>query len=551
MGKALNWATLHPFLEGGDILGRGVANAAFLRALLRADPFAAYSFFLPNRGQADNLKTALENEFSALTGRGAFEFSLLPDLPEALQRKNFHCFHLSDWVSQFTALARLRNYLSKDIFPITGVTHSLSYARYAPAYLGHLWPGVTERDAIVATSRSGGEVIERAFAATRRAYGLSPEIFKAPQIRRIPLGVDDSPALAPDPQKRAAARLRHGVDEGETICLVVGRISHYSNMDLLPVLRALHRLKGNGFDLAATRLILAGWTQAEDDTPAILTALAKAMGLRLQIAARPTDEERDSLYQAADIFLSPSDNIQETFGITILEAGLAGLPVIASDYDGYKDTVIHGQTGLLIPTTGPAQTEYTDILAQLWYDSHYHLRLAQQTALDVPVLAEALAALIGDAERRRAMGAAARRHVLDNYIWDKIIARYVALWEDLRTRPAPAGALRDAPHPLHLSFTDLFGKYTTQRLAPELRLVWSRSGEALYRGQEAPVYYAGIDSAIDEQALRAMLFKSRKPVSVADLRAALHEFDLAGEQADFHILWALKHDFLEPDGRGA
>ena len=136
--ETLNWATLHPFLEGGDILGRGVANAGFLRALLRADPFDTYSFFLPNEKQADGLRPALESEFGTLSGRGAFKFELLPNLPEALQRENFHCFHLSDWVSQFTALARLRNYLAKDIFPITGVTHSLSYARYAPAYLRHL-----------------------------------------------------------------------------------------------------------------------------------------------------------------------------------------------------------------------------------------------------------------------------------------------------------------------------------------------------------------------------------------------------------------------------
>lgn len=545
MFKSLNWATLHPFLEGGDILGRGVANAGFLRALLRADPFDSYSFFLPNKKQIDGVRPALETEFGALSERGAFKFELLPNLPEALQRKNFHCFHLSDWVSQFTALARLRNYLAKDIFPVTGVTHSLSYARYAPAYLGHLWPGMTERDAIVATSNSGLAVMEQAFASARAAYGLSPEIFKAPQLRRIPLGVDDSPALAPNPETRAAARARHGLADNEVACLVVGRISHYSKMDLLPVLRALHRLKCCGFDLAGVRLILAGWTQADDDTPAILAALAKAMGLRLQVAVRPTDDERDSLYQAADIFLSPSDNVQETFGITILEAGLAGLPVIASDYDGYKDTVIHNETGLLIPTLGPADTEYTDILAQLLYDSHYHLRLSQQTALSVPSLADALAGLIGDPARRRAMGAAARRHVLDNYTWDGIIARYVALWEELRARPAPAETLRSVPHPLHMSFGNLFGGYTTQRLTPGLMLVWSRSGEALYRGQEAPVYYAGIDGVIDEQALRAVLFKARKPVSVAALRAVLDEFGLAGEPADFHILWALKHDFLE------
>ena len=548
MCRSLNWATLHPFLEGGAILGRGVANAGFLRALLKADPFATYSFYLANQGQADKLKASLESEFGVLAGRGAFKFALLLNLPESVQRETYHCFHLSDWISQFTALARLRNYLAEDIFPITGVTHSLSYARYAPAFLGHLWPGVTERDAIVATSACGAAVVERAFASARAAYGLAPEIFRAPQIRRIPLGVDDSPALAPDRERRAAARARHGLAADDVACLVVGRISHYSKMDLIPVLRAAHRLKSNGFDLNRLQLILAGWYSDDDDTPGILTALARGMGLELKVVPRPDDETRDSLYQASDIFLSPSDNVQETFGLTILEAGLAGLPVIASDYDGYKDTVIHGETGLLIPTLGPASTEYTDVLAHLWYDSQYHLRLAQQTAVSVPALAEGLAGLIADPQRRRTMGEAARRHILAGYTWDKIVNAYLSLWEDLRARPAPADDLRSLNHPLQLPFSRLFGVYTTQTLAPDLRLVWSRSGEALYRGQESPIYYAGIDSIINEWALRKMLLKARKAASVDDLREVLREFDLAGEQADFHILWCLKHDFLEATG---
>lgn len=541
----MNWATLHPFFENGDILGRGVANAGFLRALLKADPFSTYSFFLANVGQAEGLARSLRLEFCPLDERGAFEFRTVRDLPGALQERAYYCFHLSDWVSQFTSLARLRNYLAKDIFPITGITHSLSYARYAPAFLGHLWGGVTERDAVIATSRCGAGVMERAFDEARAAYSLDAEKFKAPQIRRIALGMDDNPSLAPDAARRAAARTRHGFGEEEVICLIVGRISHYSKMDILPVLRALHRLKSGGFALDGVRLVLAGWTQDGDDTPDILAALASAMGIKLTIASRPTDEARDSLYQAADIFLSPSDNVQETFGLTILEAGLAGLPIIASEYDGYKDTVLHEKTGLLIPVIGPVCTEYTDILAHLWYDSDYHLRLAQQTALCVPALAEGLAGLIASKERRLTLGRAAREHVLGNYIWDKIIPKYLALWDELRVNPVARESLRKIRHPLQFSFARTFEDYTTESLSPELRLAWSRSGEAMYRGKEAPVYYAGIEEFISENALRKMLFQARKVTTVAELRVCLAEFALSGEAADFHILWALKHDFLE------
>ena len=56
-------------------------------------------------------------------------------------------------------------------------------------------------------------------------------------------------------------------------------------------------------------------------------------------------------------FISLSDNIQETFGLTIIEGMAAGKPVIATDWDGYRQTVRHGDTGFLIPTYMPQLTE--------------------------------------------------------------------------------------------------------------------------------------------------------------------------------------------------
>mgnify|MGYP001333871824 CR=1 FL=1 len=43
-------------------------------------------------------------------------------------------------------------------------------------------------------------------------------------------------------------------------------------------------------------------------------------------------------WQGADVFVSLSDNIQETFGLAPVEAMASGLPVVVSDWDGYKDT---------------------------------------------------------------------------------------------------------------------------------------------------------------------------------------------------------------------
>ena len=58
-----------------------------------------------------------------------------------------------------------------------------------------------------------------------------------------------------------------------------------------------------------------------------------------------------SAWRAADIFVSLSDDIQETFGLTPVEAMAASLPCVVSDWNGYKDTVADGETGFRIPTT--------------------------------------------------------------------------------------------------------------------------------------------------------------------------------------------------------
>ena len=55
------------------------------------------------------------------------------------------------------------------------------------------------------------------------------------------------------------------------------------------------------------------------------------------------------------------DNLQETFGISIIEAMAAGTAaVVASDFSGYRDLVLHGKTGLLIPSLAPSDYRILD-----------------------------------------------------------------------------------------------------------------------------------------------------------------------------------------------
>ena len=217
-----------------------------------------------------------------------------------------------------------------------------------------------------------------------------------------------------------------------------------------------------------------------------------------------------------------------------------GVPVVASDYDGYRDLVEDGITGLLVPTIGPAATESVNALAPLVFDSEYHLLLAQQTAVRVPELARALGRLIADPKLRATMGAAARQRVLRHFSWPAVIQSHLRLWDGLWRTDVDESAARATPHPLHMDYGRVFASYPSQVLGDALTVRVGRTGQNVYRGKDFPLVYAGMDEWVDQDALRRLLFLARKPVSAADL---VRQLPL--EVGAFLVLWALKHDLLE------
>ena len=101
-------------------------------------------------------------------------------------------------------------------------------------------------------------------------------------------------------------------------------------------------------------------------------------------------------WSAADVFLSLVDNPQETFGLAPVEAMAAGIPVVVSDWDGYRFTVSDGVEGFRIPTLSPPQSHQGEELA-LQHDlsllsyQDYVGAFAQHVAVDTDAAARAIA----------------------------------------------------------------------------------------------------------------------------------------------------------------
>jgi glycosyltransferase involved in cell wall biosynthesis len=192
-------------------------------------------------------------------------------------------------------------------------------------------------------------------------------------------------------------------------------------------------------------IVLAGWFRnpaSESDFRAAAAAFAPSLRLILLDGRLP--QVRRNVWHAADIFVSPVDNIQESFGLTPVEAMAAELPVVAGDWDGYRDTVRDGVEGFLAPSLTPPPGSAADLAAS--YSSrgidhdHYAGFTSQAVALDVEALARALVRLADDPGLRRAMGRAGRRRARKEFDWGRIIPRYQALWVELAERRRSAAA---------------------------------------------------------------------------------------------------------------
>ncbi len=178
-------------------------------------------------------------------------------------------------------------------------------------------------------------------AAVRR---LAPSELR---IERIPLGADPMPA--PDPEKIRETRDRHGCADGSLLLFVGRLIAQKGCADLLTATAEIARAQPD------IRLLIAGDGPERD----ALEALTRHLGIETQVEFLgwiPRDQ-LVALYQAADIFVaapaSGAGGEVEAFGLVFVEAGLAGLPCVATRSGGIADIVLDGETGLLVDENAP------------------------------------------------------------------------------------------------------------------------------------------------------------------------------------------------------
>lgn len=368
-------------------------------------------------------------------------------------------------------------------YSLCGITHT-TCSNACMGFFGELAIAPLQSwDAVICTSEAVKETVDQVlhhwheYLAERN--GGAPRSLA--QLPVIPLGVHTA-EFAPSPvtaRLRAGVRKQLEIGDDDVAILYVGRLNFYAKAHPLTSFQALSRAA------KATRrrlyLIQVGWFENEREEKAFRAATKQfCPGVDCVFLDGRLPEVRQQAWATADIFMSLSDNIQETFGLTPLEAMASGLPVICSDWNGYRATVRHEIDGFRIPTVmippGCGEDLARDHWSELLQYNSFIARAAMSTSVDVDICTRTLLQLIENPALRKQLGSAGLARAQAEFDWRHVIGRYEALWNELAARRKTDAEIAprhpgSPSNPLAIDPFRLFAPYATSTLKPETRLV--------------------------------------------------------------------------------
>jgi glycosyltransferase involved in cell wall biosynthesis len=440
-----------------------LAGRQLMRAVAQGGDVAAVGCFAASEALAGECERALrEHGF-----QGEVEW-VGEDRPQELERFGV----LVRTAPELDRLAWRRLGLGERRYSLCGLTHAIASHADMSAIAGILASPLRSWDALICTSRVVRDgvrgVLERQADYLRARLGA--QRFELPQLPLIPPGIH-SHDFQFDDEARGAARRRLGIGEADVAVLCFGRLSFHAKAHPQQMFSALERADKGGRQV---HLILCGWFDSEAGERAFREAAAQLCpSVRLALLDGRAAGDQADAWAAADIFTSLADNVQESFGLTPLEAMAAGLPCVVSDWNGYRDTVRDGVDGYRIATVMPGAGAGID-LAQRYDDGvdsydEYCGHTSQAVALDGSQLAQAYGSLIVDAELRRRLGESGRQRARADFDWQVVLRRYRALWSELdERRRADASLVPALPQavPDRLDPFALFASWPSAQLAP-------------------------------------------------------------------------------------
>jgi glycosyltransferase involved in cell wall biosynthesis len=433
-----------------------------------------------------------------------------------------------------------------------GLVHTMSGDRIARA-VGNLCSAPSdETDALICPSHAIRDAVHALWETQcdyiNHRYGGK---FICPvQTPVIPLGIDTANfAQKTTSDKRAAQRGALGVAEDEIIILFVGRLSFATKAHPLPMFMAAERAAIRTG--RKVRLVLYGYFKPLD-MESHFRKLAADLCKTVTVEFVLNDDPRfpDGLWAAADIFTSLSDNVQESFGLTPIEAMACGLPAVISDWDGYREGVRNGCEGFLIPVVTPPPSAGMAIAQQYYNADNYGVALAatvQSTSVDIEWCAQSYAVLISNADLRRSFGDKGRIRAQTVFDWQHIIRAYDELWRDLsekRQTKTSADALPPQWQAVHPAFPNpwhMFRSFPTTRLLPTdiVHIAMDEAQTAMVMSHSMNYFVQDLLLPDDSLCELIAIIRRAKSVRIQDI---LHAFPTDSHDLLWRCIgWMLKH----------
>ncbi len=179
---------------------------------------------------------------------------------------------------------------------------------------------------------------------------------------------------------------RTSVPDENATPIAIGFIGRLDPVKLVPVLvRSVMKVK--------EKVHLHIFGEGRERTE--IAAVIRAHGLDRMVTLHGVVARPQEALQQIRLLVLPS--IAEGFGLVLIEAMAAGVPVIATHVPGIRDVIREGETGLLVPPD------------------------------DEAALASAIDRILGDANLRKKLIASAEAHVRENFTWEHVLPNYLKL----------------------------------------------------------------------------------------------------------------------------
>ncbi|MCC6994151.1 MAG: glycosyltransferase family 4 protein [Deltaproteobacteria bacterium] len=433
--------------------------------------------------------------------------------------------------------------------PLTLGTHGNPVgARPLFSYYLQLRLGLRPDDAIICASASSRAALQRHLdeLAASLAANHGARLPPPPRLALIPYGCDLE-LFRPSP--RAEARRKLGLRPDGDLVLWHGRIDLENKQDPSPLLVVLRRLLASPERSRPLRLVVS--STAGNPYLALLRERTQHLGIAhaVDIVEGLARADVPLLYAASDVAVCLSDTIIENFGLTAIEAMACGVPVVAADWAGFRDTVRDGETGFLAATTWSEHEPFLDLFEAMEGGSGAALA-AQSIATDCDALERVLGTLLQQPELAQRFGDAGRRRAVAEHGTSTMVARHVDLWRELvaATRAAATGdGQQPAPPPAPaLRMTEGFAAYPSSWLADTDLLALTSDGLALARGTDVVCVAAVRGQPVEDQAVAAVMaaLVALPQASVGEVVARV-----CGQRAHTpgqtrrHLMWLLKQGY--------